>query len=125
METLAPSFSVKRNDAMREVYYTLSGLFSLQDIDALFSELLKASEPFIHDRKGFRVLGDLREFTVQTREVGEKMRLSQETSAKVGVDKMAIVYSSVLLKQQFRRVSEALECEFFESKADAIAWLRQ
>lgn len=125
METLAPSFSVKRNDAMREVYYTLSGLFSLQDIDALFSELLKASEPFIEDREGFRVLGDLREFTVQTREVGEKMRLSQETSAKVGVDKMAIVYSSVLLKQQFRRVSEALECEFFESNADAIAWLRQ
>lgn len=125
METLAPSFSVKRNDAMREVYYILSGLFSLQDIDALFSELLTTAKPFIEDRKGFRVLGDLREFTVQTREVGERMRLSQETSAKVGVDKMAIVYSSVLLKQQFRRVSEALECEFFETKADAIAWLRQ
>lgn len=124
MATLAPTFTVTRNDEMREVYYTITGLFSLEKIEELFAELIHVAKPFIEDRKGFRVLGDLRDFSVQTREVVEQMQLSQDTSAKVGVDKMAIIYSSVLVKQQFRRVSVALDLGMFENKAEAIAWLR-
>ena len=124
MEDLKPSFLVTRDDARREVHYSVSGLFSQEDSLQLFSDLLKTARPFIDDGKGFRVLGDLREFKVQTREVVDQMRYSQETSAKVGVTRMAILYSSVLMMQQFRRVSEALECEFFDNEDDALAWLR-
>ncbi len=124
MTTLAPTFSVTRNEELREVYYTISGLFTVEKIEELFAELITLARPFIDDRKGFRALGDMREFSVQTREVVDKMQMSQDTSAKVGVDKMAIVYSSVLVKQQFRRVSSALELGMFESKAEALAWLR-
>ncbi len=124
MTTLAPTFSVTRNQELREVYYTVSGLFTVEKIEELFAELIKVAKPFMDDRKGFRALGDMREFSVQTREVVEQLQLSQDTSAKVGVDKMAIVYSSVLVKQQFRRVSDALQLGMFESKAEALAWLR-
>lgn len=124
MTTLAPTFSVTRNQELREVYYTVSGLFTVEKIEELFAELIKVAKPFMDDRKGFRALGDMREFSVQTREVVEQLQLSQDTSAKVGVDKMAIVYSSVLVKQQFRRVSDALQLGMFESKAEALVWLR-
>ena len=124
METLAPSFSVSRNDARREIYYSLSGLLTLEVTDQLFAELLGKARPYIDDRKGFRVLGDLRDMTVQTREVADRIKLSQDTSARVGVDKMAILYRSTLMKQQFRRASDALECQFFTDRAEAIAWLR-
>ncbi len=125
MQRLAPSFTVTREDNPREIHWTVVGLFDQQKIGELFSALLESSKPFRDDRKGFRVLGDLRDFAVQQREVAEMMETSQEVSAQLGVDRMAIVYSSMLVKQQFRRVSDALECEFFDAKADAIAWLRE
>ena len=124
MDTLAPSFSVTRNDDLREIYYTISGLFTLGTVNEMFAELSRVAQPFVEDRKGFRVLGDLRGFSVQTREVVEKIQLSQDRSAKVGGNKMAILYSSVLVKQQFRRVSDALELGMFENKAEALIWLR-
>ncbi len=124
METLAPSFSVSRLADRREVHYELNGLFTMDEVESLFAELRNASQPFIEDRKGFRVIGDLRQLAVQTREVAEKIKYSQESSARAGVDKMAIVYTSTLLMQQFRRASDALECEFFTDKAEALRWLR-
>lgn len=124
METLAPDFTVSRNDERREIFYSMSGLFTLEKVQELFAELLRTARPFIEDRKGFRVLGDLREMTVQTREIADQIKMSQDTSAKVGVDKMAILYSSTLMKQQFRRASDALDCQFFTDRAEAIAWLR-
>lgn len=63
---------------------------------------------------GFRVIGDLREISVQTREITERIRFSQESSARAGVTKMAIVYSSTLVMQQFRRNSEGLNVALFE-----------
>lgn len=125
MQTLAPSFTVQRNQEAREVYWSAAGLWTEETLTALQADLLKAAKPFIDDRRGFRVVGDLREFAVQPRDLAEKMRESQEASAQVGVDRMAILVSSVLVKQQFRRVSEAMECEFFDNKADAINWLRR
>ncbi|MDJ0978871.1 MAG: STAS/SEC14 domain-containing protein [Erythrobacter sp.] len=124
METLAPTFTVSRDEARREILYSHSGLFTSGKMEELFVALLRAAKPFIDDRQGFRVLGDLREMVVQTREVADKLKLSQDTSAKVGVDKMAILYRSTLMKQQFRRASDALQCEFFTDRAEALAWLR-
>ncbi len=125
MQNLAPEFTVERSNNPREIYWTASGLWDMRTIQELFGELLEVSKPFRDDRKGFRVLGDLREFAVQTREVAEQMQQSQTASAQLGVDRMAILVSSVLVKQQFRRITESMELEFFENKSDALAWLRE
>ena len=124
MSTLAPSFTVIRNDRAREIHWSAVGLWTEEDLLALQKELLSKAKPFIDERVRFRVLGDLREFAVQPRDMAEKMRASQEASAQLGVEKMALVCTSVLVKQQFRRVSEALDCEFFETERDAIDWLK-
>jgi hypothetical protein len=124
MHSLAPKFSVTREDRMREIHWTAVGLWEEKDAYQLYHELLAQSKPFRDDRKGFRVMGDLREFRVQKADIAEHMRNSQETSAQLGVDRMAIVYSSTLLKQQFRRISDALECQFLTDKDAALKWLR-
>jgi hypothetical protein len=124
MQTLAPSFTVTRIDTAREIHWSAAGLWTEAIIGELQAELLKTAKPFIEDRQGFRVLGDLREMSVQPRELADRMRRSQEDSAHLGVSRMALVVSSVLVKQQFRRVSEALDCEFFPEITEALAWLR-
>ena len=124
MADLTPAFNVARKDAQREIHWSASGLWDAAKMAELFSELLDISRPFRHDKMGFRVLGDLRDFAVQPREIAALIEQSQRASAQYGVDRMAIVCSSVLVKQQFRRVSEALECEYFTDKSEAIAWLR-
>ncbi len=124
MNSLSPTFSVTREDHRREVHYELNGLFTQDNIPALMKALYKASEPFILEKVGFRVMGDLREFSVQTKEIAPYMQASQDASASFGVDKMAIIYSSMLVKQQFKRVSTALDLGTFTDKSEALAWLR-
>ena len=124
MQTLAPEFSVTRVEHPREIHWTATGLLDQAKLAQLFSTLLETSKPFRHDKKGFRVLGDLREFAVQPREIAALIEQSQQASADYGVDRMAILCTSMLVKQQFRRVSDALDCQFFDGKAEAIAWLR-
>jgi len=124
MASLAPVFSVTRDDARREVHYALSGLFTVEAIDRFLEELRRTAKPFIEDRRGFRAVGDLRQCSVQPRDVAERMQMSQDISAKVGVTRMAIIYSSVLQMQQLRRVSGALEMGYFEDMGEALDWLR-
>ncbi len=124
MNELAPQFSVKRLEECREVHYALSGLFTEELIPQIFKSLYETSLPFIEDRGGFRVLGDLRDFVVQPQEISPYMQRSQDDSAKVGVDRMAIVYSSALVKLQFTRVSAALDLGTFTEPDEALAWLR-
>ncbi|AOL23134.1 SpoIIAA-like [Erythrobacter litoralis] len=125
MASLAPTFTVTRDDARREVHYALTGLFTIEAIDRFFEELRRVAGPFMEDRKGFRAIGDLRQYSVQPRDVAERMQMSQDISAKVGVTKMAIVYSSVLQMQQLRRVSNALDMGYFTEMAEALDWLRK
>lgn len=125
MTEFAPSFEISRDIAHREIHWTSRGFWSVEEAHALTKALYKESLPFIEKRERFRVLGDLREFKVQSQDVVNVMLASQEGSAQLGVDRMAIVISSTLVKVQFRRISEALKIEFFEEHDDAIAWLRE
>lgn len=124
MATLAPTFTVSRNDDPREVHYSLGGLIDAQTLMELQKELYRAAKPWIESGLKFRVLGDMRDFQVQQQEIADLIRKSQVDSVRLGMEKMAILYSGALMKLQFRRISEVVDIEFFESKVDAIAWLR-
>jgi len=124
METLARKFSLTRHDEYREVHYVLRGLWTVETSTEVQRAFLDACKPFVEKQQNWRVLGDLTDFPVQTREVAEQIRLIQEAAPSLGVDRMALIVSSVLLKQQLMRVSEAVNMEFFETKAAALGWLR-
>jgi hypothetical protein len=125
MNQFKPSYTIERDDVRCEIHWTACGLWSAGEAEALTKALFKKSLPFIEAKKSFRVLGDVREFHVQSKEVVEIMEGSQRSSAELGVDRMAIVYSSTLVKMQFRRISEMLEAQFFEDREAALEWLRQ
>jgi hypothetical protein len=124
MKMFPPAYNVTTDIARREVHFAMSGLWEEEGTPELTNALFQASQEFITKGQKFRVLGDLSDFQVQTKEVAEAMRNSQDASAKLGVEKMAIVYSSTLVKMQFRRVTEALELGLFETKGEALKWLR-
>ncbi|MEE4199961.1 STAS/SEC14 domain-containing protein [Erythrobacter sp.] len=124
MQSLAPAFSVSRHENPREIHWSAAGLWKEEDFLALQKELAEKAKPFIEDGRGFNTLGDLTDFVVQTREMAEKMRKSQDASAAAGVERMALICPSMLVRQQFTRVSGSLNIAFFENRADAIAWLR-
>lgn len=124
METLAPTCRVHSDEATREVHYSASGMWTQDTIVDLQKQLFKAAQPFIEAGQTFRVLGDLRDFPVQTREITAQMQQIQEASASFGVDRMALIITTVLVKQQFRRVSDAVNMQIFNTKSDAITWLR-
>ena len=125
METLAPTSSVTRDDLHSEVHYSARGLWTQETIIDLQKQLFAASKPFIDAGKPFRVLGDLQGFPVQTREIAGQMEQIQIASAQLGVERMALIIDSILVQQQFRRVSQAINLAMFEARAAALAWLRQ
>ena len=124
MQTLAPKFSVKPWIDRREVHWCVEGLFDEATSFDLQKALFKGSEPLIEDRKGFRVLADMRNFAVQPQHIAKIMEQTQIGSASLGVHKMAVLYTSVLVKQQLRRVSESMIIEFFKDEDEALGWLR-
>jgi hypothetical protein len=124
MSNLAPTFDVTCVEDLKEVHYSASGLWTLEKMPELQSALFEASKSFIEKSRSFCVLGDLRGFAVQPRDVVDQMEQIQLASAKLGVRRMALVCSSIMVKRQFRRVSEAVNMDLFDTKNDAIAWLR-
>ena len=124
MQTLAPSHEVSTVAHKREVHYSATGLWTLEAIADLQKSLYGASKSFIEAGQKFRVLGDLTDFPVQPGPIAEQMQKIQEASAQLGVERMALVIPSALVRLQFRRVSAALVIEFFDDRESALAWLR-
>ena len=125
MATQAIRHGVKRVDTPREIHYSIGGLITEEDLRALQADLYKAALPFIEAKQPFRVLGDMREFLPQKQEIVELLRDSQQQSAKLGMEKMAILFEQTLTKVQFRRISDMVEIEFFTDRGEALDWLRK
>ncbi len=125
METLEARFSIRADTARRELHWHAQGLFDETHLKAFQKATIEAIQPFIDDRQGFNALADLRDFAVQTRAIAAMMEETQMASTSFGGNRMAVICKSVLVKQQFRRVSEVMEIEFFDSETDALRWLRR
>lgn len=124
MQTLAPAFSVTRDDRHREIHWSVAGFWGNEDVVAFSQKLLEVSKPFRDDSQNFKALGDISDFAVQSAAMAEHIRNTQSVSASVGVKKLAVLFKTTLVKQQFRRVSEALDCQFFTDRDEALKWLR-
>ena len=124
MDDLAPTYSVDADLERGEVHYCVSGLWDMPTMMKFQSELLAKSKPLIEAGRKIHALGEMGDFVTQTREISDAMRLVITESAKLGVVKTAIVGGSMLMKMQYKRLNHDINCEFFDSKSDAVAWLR-
>ena len=124
MDNLAPTFSIDADLDRGEVHYRVSGLWDMETMVKFQSDLLAKSRPLIERGRVIHALGEMDDFVTQTREIGEAMRTVITESAKLGVVKTAIVGGSMLMKMQYKRLSRDINFDFFDSKNDAVAWLR-
>ncbi|EAQ30631.1 hypothetical protein NAP1_07625 [Erythrobacter sp. NAP1] len=124
MQTLDPSFSVIADLDRREVHFSAAGFWDQNTLAEFSRELLEKAKPFYSQGRKMYVLGDLTGFVTQTREIAEGIRLVVSESARLGVVRTAIVTDSQLAAMQYKRINDGINLEIFETKADALDWLR-
>lgn len=124
MKALTPSFSVSVDTERREVHFAASGLWDMEVLADFSRELLSSAKPLLGNERPMRVFGDLTGFVTQKREVAEGIGIVMRESAKMGMDRTALLSDSMLAAMQYKRLNEGVMTEVFEDKADAVAWLR-
>ena len=122
--TLTPSFNVTVDTDRREVHFSARGLWNEQKLGDFSRELLSKAKP-LFDGKGMRVFADLNGFVTQTSEIASGIGVIMKESAKLGMDRTALVSDSALAAMQYKRLNEGIRTEVFENRATALAWLRE
>ena len=82
MEDLSPSSSISNSVDRGEIHFTISGLWTLDDMGSFLRGLSKAALPIVERQLPIQAFGDMTGFVAQTRETGEAIRdhllMSQE-----------------------------------------------
>ncbi|MEM1053670.1 MAG: STAS/SEC14 domain-containing protein [Pseudomonadota bacterium] len=124
MSTLSPVHVISANEAKAELHFAISGFWTCEAMQAFLHELRAAARPFWHSRTRFSALGDLRGFVPQDRATAEAIRESLLLAQKNGMERFAVVADSSLVKMQYRRITNGIEAEFFDTPSAAETWLR-
>ena len=112
------------DDEHNELHYRCGGLWDAQSIDELFAHLNEASLPLVKARKKIYSLGDFTTAMPQDRDTAEKIGGFLRTAKQFGLDRTAIYGAPILMQMQYTRVAPDVNVEFFDTKAEAVAWLR-
>jgi len=124
MEDLSPSSSISNSADRGEIHFSISGLWTLEDMESFLRGLTKAAVPIVERQLAIQVFGDMTGFVAQTRETGEAIRDHLLMSQKYGLQRVAIMGASSLVKMQYKRLSSGITVEFWDNKAEALHWLR-
>lgn len=124
MATLEKYHSIHADEAHAELHYTIGGYWTEETMKDFLTELARAAMPFIKRKQPFAAIGDLSDFVPQDRETAAAIRDSLMMAKQNGLNRFALIGPSALVKLQYKRLGEGLDMEFFDSKADALAWLR-
>ena len=120
----SPRHTVSLDEERCEVHFSISGFWSLEYFQGFLDDVNEAAMPLMKARKPIYALGDFEGFVPQNRETGEAIRDHLLAAQKYGLKRLAVVAGSPLVKMQYRRLSQGVEVEFFDSKTEALAWLR-
>lgn len=124
MAELEPFHEITLHEDKCEVHSVVGGFWTATSIHDYFDAVNEASIPLVKSRSPIYALVDFSDFVPQDRETAEEIRKHLITSQKFGLKKIAILSGSTLVKLQYRRLSQGFEVEFFDSKTEAVNWLR-
>lgn len=125
MEDLAPNSSISTVVDRGEVHFAVSGLWTIEHMDSFLRGLTKAAVPIVERRLPIQVFGDMTGFVAQTRGTGEAIRDHLMMSQQYGLQRVAIMGASSLVKMQYKRLSNGIKVEFFDNKVEALGWLHE
>ena len=125
MEHLDKFFDCRVDEKHREVQFEIGGFWTTEEIRPVLDKLSTAALTFIIPRVPFHGLGNMEHLVPQSRETAQAVRDNLMSAKKHGLRRVAIINPPVLMKLQYKRIAEGMEVEFFETEADAKAWLRR
>ena len=125
MEDLTPTYSVHVDEDRCELHFTTSGLFDFDSMNAFNQEIAKAVGPILAQKRTMRALGDLSGYAVQSREISAKMAETLAAAEAVGIERVAIIMTSTLVRMQYQRISEGRNVKIFDNRTEALEWLRK
>ncbi|WP_108787836.1 hypothetical protein [Erythrobacter sp. Alg231-14] len=125
MTDLAPTSHVSNDLHRGELYFSIAGLWELEDMKDFVIELNKNAWPLVKAGHKIHVIGAMEGFVPQTRETGDVIRDHLIESRQHGLTRVALYGASSLVKLQYKRLSKGIDVEFFDSKFEAARWLRR
>jgi len=125
MDDLRPTSSVSNDLSRGELFFSVTGLWDLEGMQGFVEELNKCAWPIVKAGQRIHVLGAMEGFVAQTRETGEVISNHLAEAQQHRLSRVAIYGATSLVKLQYRRLSQGIDVSFFDSKVDALQWLRR
>ena len=124
MTPTAKSHSTGLDEQHSELQFSIAGFWQLEEMQALLDELNVTALPLVKARKPIYAIGDFTDFVPQDRATSDAIRNHLMGAVNFGLKRVAIVGASPLVTMQYKRLSDGVKVEFFDSLPAATAWLR-
>lgn len=125
MSVMTPTHTITADATRAEVHFTIGGYWDEQGMKGFLFDLGEAAKPFMKAQTPFAVLGDFKDFMPQDRATADAIRDSIDAGSRNGLRRFAVVNAAPLVRMQYRRIAQAAEVEYFDSKPEALDWLRR
>lgn len=125
MSVMTPTHSITADAGRAELHFAIGGYWDRAGMERFLGELGEVARPFLKDRAPFTVLGDFKDFMPQDRATADAIRDSIETGSRNGLKRFAILNAAPLVRMQYRRIAAGTEVEYFDTKVEALDWLRR
>jgi hypothetical protein len=116
-------YSFKHEPETGILRISMNGFWTVATVDGLVSDLRPVIDQIKVSGKPLLLLGDMRDFAVQSREVAERFARFDEIFG-LRPDRLAIISTSTLVKLQGERV-DAGGAHFYSTISEAEEWLLQ
>lgn len=107
-----------------ELHFACAGFWNPQIMSEFLDLLNETCKPLVMARKPIYALGDFTDALPQDRETTALVRDHLENARHFGLKRVGVVGATALMKIQYKRVAANLDVAFFDSKVEALAWLR-
>jgi len=124
MNDLTPRFEISIDEERRELHHAASGHWDEESVKSFLFKMAEKAAPFLSDDKPFSTLADFTGAVAQSQESAEIIRKNLEISRQFGLERIAVVGATALVRLQYKRLNECMDVEFFDSRHDALLWLR-
>lgn len=120
---MAERYSITRDPSRALIRYRLEGFWNVENVDEFCAALKIEVETMTRTGRTPHVLGDARDFAVQSASVSGAFEKAMMRDIVPRVGRLAILVSSMLSKLQVERDAVAPTTQVFQNETDALAWL--
>jgi len=118
-------YSIETDRIGRLVRFKATGFFDDTEADRFRAELTSVIADLTRTVGGFKILADLRETDVLPQTSVKSIQAQMQWTANKGVERSAVLVSSMLQQMQIKRIIPDDRFQCFTSEPDALRWLEQ